>query len=304
MRNLPPVDEMAAFALVAERRSFGKAATELGVSRSALSHAMRALEERLGVRLLNRTTRSVAPTDAGERLLARLRPALDEIGAAVEEIDSFRDTPAGSLRLTVLPLAGKTVVAPMLAKFMAAYPLIRVELSSDGALRDIVRDRFDAGIRPGERVERDMVVVPVSAPIRFSVLVAPQYLKQHGTPKTPRDLLSHDCIRLRLPSSGGLFPWRFARSGEEFELPVDGRLIVNDSDLMMQATMDGIGIAYLARELFEAEIAAGKLVTLFDDWMPKSAGLYLYYPSRRQIPTPLRTFIDFLNAERRGQSGD
>jgi DNA-binding transcriptional LysR family regulator len=294
------MDEMAAFARVAEHRSFGKAATELGVSRSALSHAMRALEERLGLRLLNRTTRSVSATDAGERLLARLRPALDEIGAAVEEINSLRDTPAGPLRLTVLPLATDTVVAPMLARFMTAYPAIRIEISSDGALRDIVRDRFDAGIRPGERVERDMVVVPVSAPLHFTVFAAPDYLKRRGTPKAPRDLLTHDCIRLRLPSSGGLFPWRFARGDDVFELPVDGRLIVNDADLMIKATVDGIGIAYLARELIEDHLAAGRLITLFDDWMPKTAGLFLYYPSRRQVPAPLRAFIDFLKAERRG----
>ncbi|HEY1719977.1 MAG TPA: LysR substrate-binding domain-containing protein [Magnetospirillaceae bacterium] len=300
MRNLPSVDEMAAFALVAERRSFGKAATELGVSRSALSHAMRALEERLGVRLLNRTTRSVAPTEAGERLLARLRPALDEIGAAVEEIDNLRDTPAGSLRLTVLPLAAETIVAPMLARFMATYPAIRMEISADGALRDIVRDRFDAGIRPGERIERDMVVVPVGAPFHFVICASPDYLERHGTPKVPRDLLSHDCIRLRLPSSGGFLPWRFARGDDTFEVPVDGRLIVNDSRLMVQATVDGVGIGYMAREMQQELIAEGKLVTLFDEWMPKPAGLFLYYPSRRQLPTPLRAFIDFLKAERRG----
>src|SRR5579862_4250264 len=212
-----PIDEMAAFALVAEHRSFGKAAAEMGVSRSALSHAMRTLEERLGVRLLNRTTRSVAATEAGERLLARLRPALDEIGAAIEEINHFRDKPAGALRLTVLPLAGTTIVAPMLARFLAAYPAIRVEISSDATLHDIVRDRFDAGIRPGERVERDMVVVPVSGPIPLIVFAAPDYLARHGTPKTPKELQSHDCVRVRL-TSGGFLPWRFARENEEFEV--------------------------------------------------------------------------------------
>jgi DNA-binding transcriptional LysR family regulator len=299
MRNLPPVDEMAAFALVAERRSFGKAAAELGVSRSALSHAMRTLEERLGIRLLNRTTRSVAPTEAGERLLARLRPALDEIGAAVDEIDNFRDTPAGSLRLTVLPVAAKTVLAPLLARFLTAYPAIRLEISSDAALRDIVRDRFDAGIRPGERVERDMVVVPIGQPIRLTMAASPQYLARRGTPKTPRDLLTHECIRLRLPSSGGFFPWRFAKGGEAIEIPVEGRLIVNDPDLTLQAAMDGIGISYIDRAMLEPHIAAGRLVSLLDDWMPKSIDLFLYYPSRRQVPAPLRAFIDFLKAERR-----
>jgi len=309
MTNLP-IDEMAAFALVAEHKSFAKAAVALGVSRSALSHTMRALEERLGVRLLNRTTRSVAPTDAGERLLARLRPALDEIGAAVEEINTYRDSPAGSLRLTVLPLATRTVVAPMLARFMAAYPQIRVEISSDGALRDIVRDRFDAGIRPGERVERDMVVVPVSGPIRLAVVASPEYLARKGTPRTPRDLQEHDCIRLRLPSSGGLFPWRFASArrgqdatgGETFEVAVDGRLIANDTDLIIRAALDGAGIAYVAGENLDAAIAEGRLVRLLADWTPPLSGLYLYYPSRRQVPRPLRAFIDFLKAERRAPS--
>ena len=292
---------MAAFALVAEHKSFAKAAVALGVSRSALSHTLRGLEERLGVRLLNRTTRSVAPTDAGEKLLARLRPALDEIGEAVEEITALRDAPAGPLRLTVLPMATRTVVAPILARFMAAFPAIKIEISSDGALRDIVRDRFDAGIRPGERVERDMVVVPVSGPIRMSVVAAPAYLARAGMPRTPRELQNHDCIRLRLPSSGGLFPWRFTNGTDMFEVAVEGRLIANDTDLIAQAALDGVGIAYIAGESVEGAIADGRLARLLADWMPTMTGLYLYYPSRRQVPRPLRAFIDFLKAERRAE---
>ncbi len=298
-----PIDEMAAFALVAEHKSFAKAAVALGVSRSALSHTMRALEERLGVRLLNRTTRSVAPTDAGERLLARLRPALDEIGAAVDEINALKDSPAGSLRLTVLPLATHTVIEPILARFMAAYPAIKVEISSDGMMRDIVRERFDAGIRPGERVERDMVVVPVGGPIRLRVVASPAYLARKGTPRTPRELQEHDCIRLRLPSSGGMLPWRFTRGGETFEVAVDGRLIANDPELILRAALDGIGIAYLAEDTMDPAIANGRLVQLLAEWTPALTGLYLYYPSRRQVPRPLRAFIDFLKAERRGAAG-
>ena len=296
-----PIDDMAAFALVAEHKSFGKAATEIGVSRSALSHSIRALEERLGVRLLNRTTRSVATTAAGERLLERLRPALDEIGAAIEEINSFRDKPAGSLRLTVLPLASKTIVAPMLARFMAAYPAIRIEISSDSTLHDIVRDRFDAGIRPGERVERDMVVVPVSGPIPLVVFAAPDYLKRHGTPKTPKELQSHDCARLRL-AGGGFLPWRFARGEESFEVSIDGRLIVNDPEVMIRAVLDGAGIGYSPREMLEPAMSEGKLVQLLSDWTPSASGLYLYYPNRRQVPAPLRAFIDFLKAEVRANA--
>jgi DNA-binding transcriptional LysR family regulator len=295
-----PIDEMAAFALVAERKSFGKAASELGVSRSALSHSMRTLEERLGVRLLNRTTRSVAATEAGERLLTRLRPALDEIGAAVEEINHFRDKPAGSLRLTVLPLAAKTILAPMVAKFLAAYPAIRIEISADATLHDIVRDRFDAGIRPGERVERDMVVVPVSGPIKLAAVASPDYIRRHGTPKTPKELQSHECIRLRM-ASGGTLPWRFAKAGEEFEVSVDGRLVVNNDELLVRATIDGAGIAYMPREMFDDALGQGKLVQVLADWSPVTAGLYLFYPSRRQVPAPLRAFIDFLKAEVRAK---
>jgi DNA-binding transcriptional LysR family regulator len=297
-----PIDDMAAFAMVAEHKSFGKAANALGVSRSALSHAMRALEDRLGVRLLNRTTRSVAPTEAGERLLARLRPALDEIGAAIEEINLFRDKPAGSLRLTVLPLAAKTIVGPMLSRFLDAFPAIRIEISSDATLHDIVRDRFDAGIRPGARVERDMVVVPLSAPMPLVTFASPGYLARRGTPKTPKDLQTHDCIRVRL-AGGGFLPWRFARGNDEFEVSVEGRLIVNDGDLMVQAAIDGIGIGNMPREMAEPALSQGKLVQLLLDWTPVGTGLYLYYPSRRQVPAPLRAFIDFLKAEVRAKAG-
>ena len=296
-----PIDDMAAFALVAEHKSFGKAAAKLGVSRSALSHAMRTLEERLGVRLLNRTTRSVAVTEAGERLLMRLRPALDEIGAAVEEINQFRDSPAGSLRLTVLPLAGRTILAPMLARFLAAYPAIKLEVSMDAILHDIVRERFDAGIRPGERVERDMVVVPLTGPIELVAFAAPSYLERHGTPKTPKDLQSHDCIRLRM-LSGATLPWLFARGGDQFEVSVEGRLITNDDDLIVQAAIGGAGIGLLPRQAVEQSLGDGRLVRLLADWTRVGTGLYLYYPSRRQVPAPLRAFIDFLKAETRAKS--
>lgn len=291
-----PINEMAAFALVAEHRSFGKAAAALGVSRSALSHSMRGLEDRLGVRLLNRTTRSVAPTEAGERLLARLRPALDEINAAVEDINTLRDKPAGSLRLTALPLAGKMILAPILARFMAAYPSIRLEISMDAVLHDIVRDRFDAGIRPGDRVERDMVVVPLTEPMPLVVFAAPDYLARHGTPKTPKDLQAHDCIRLRM-LSGATLPWRFARAGDEFEVSVDGRLVINNDDMIVRAAIDGAGIGCLPRAAVEEPLREGRLVQLLAEWTRVGTGLYLYYPSRRQVPAPLRAFIDFLKAE-------
>ena len=293
-----PINEMTAFALVAEHKSFGKAAKALGVSRSALSHSMRALEERLGVRLLNRTTRSVAPTEAGERLLARLRPALDEIGAAVEEINALRDTPAGSLRLTVLPTAATTVVAPMIARFLAAYPAIRLEVVAETELRDIVRDRFDAGIRPGTRVERDMVVVPVSGPIRLATFAAPSYLARRGVPRLPRDLQTHACVRLRTPG-GGTLPWRFARGDEGFEVQVDGPLIVNEQDLLLRAVADGVGIGHFPADVVTPLVQDGRLALVLEDWALEAAGLFLYYPSRRQVPAHLRAFIDFLKAETR-----
>ena len=297
-----PIDEMAAFALVAQHKSFGKAAAELGVSRSALSHAMRGLEDRLGVRLLNRTTRSVSTTEAGDRLLTRLRPALDEITAAVEEINHFRDKPAGSLRLTVLPLAGKTILAPVVARFLAAYPSIRLEISMDAVLHDIVRDRFDAGIRPGERVERDMVVVPLTGPLPLVVFASPDYLERNGAPKTPKELQNHDCIRLRM-LSGATLPWRFVRGGDEFEVSVDGRFVVNNDEMIVRAAIDGGGIGCLPRLAIEEPLREGKLVLLLEEWTRIGSGLYLYYPSRRQVPAPLRAFIDFLKAEVRGKVG-
>jgi DNA-binding transcriptional LysR family regulator len=290
--------EMSAFAEVAARRSFAKAAGQLGVSRSTLSETIRGIEEKLGVRLLNRTTRSVAPTEAGERLLARMAPLLDDFHAALDSVNEFRSTPAGQLRLTVPPPVARLLIEPILARFLAAHPKVTVEVSADGILRDIVKDRFDAGIRAGERIDRDMIAVPIGGELRAAVVTAPSYLEAHPAPIKPQDLQAHNCIRLRFPS-GALVPWTFEKGGKQLEVVVDGNLIVNEESLQQRAAVDGVGIAYGLLDSFEGPVRASRLVTLLESWMPRLPRLYLYYPSRRQNPAPLQAFIDFLRKERR-----
>jgi DNA-binding transcriptional LysR family regulator len=289
----PDLADMNALLAVAERRSFAKAAAQLGISRSRLSETIRGLEERLGVRLLNRTTRSVAPTQAGERLLARLRPLLEDFDAALDSINAFRDKPAGLLRLTVPPPVASLMLAPLLARFLAEYPAISLEISADAALTDIVANRFDAGIRPGERVERDMIAVRIGGEVRSVVVAAPDYLARHPRPTTPRDLEAHDCIMFRLPS-GAVFPWPFEKKGQRLEAAVSGRLTVNDAELSIRAALDGVGVLYTALDFVAPLIEAGRLVALLEDWQTRSAALFLYYPSRRQVPAPLQAFIEFL----------
>lgn len=284
---------MNAFVAVAEQHSFAKAATQLGLSRSRLSETIRGLEERLGVRLLNRTTRSVAATEAGERLLAQLRPLLDDFGTALESVNAFRDRPAGLLRLTVAPPVARRMLPPLLAPFLTQYPDINLEISADAALTDIVANRFDAGIRPGERVERDMIAMRIGRTYRSVVVAAPDYLARHPRPTTPRDLESHNCIMYRLPS-GTIFPWPFQRKGRRLEAAVRGRLTINDEDVAVRAALDGVGILYTFLDLVAPLIAAGQLVPLLEDWNTHSVDLFLYYSSRRQVSAPLRAFIEFL----------
>lgn len=290
--------EMHAFVAVAERSSFARAAVHLDVSRSALSETIRGLEEKLGIRLLNRTTRSVAMTEVGERLLARLRPALQNVDAAFESINAFRDTPAGHLRLTVPRPAARVVIEPILSQFLAAYPSITLEIVTDSALTDIVRGRFDAGIRPGHRLEQDMHALRVGEDARPTVAAAPDYLQRCGRPREPADLQRHNCIRQRY-ASGALSPWTFEKDGRGLEVAVEGSLIVSDGDLALRAALDGIGIARLPISTVGPHLESGALVSLLDDWAPPSVGFYLYYPSRRQIPAALQAFIDFVRAHRR-----
>jgi len=292
--------EMTAFVAIAERLSFAKAAVQLGVSRSALSETMRGLEDKLGVRLLNRTTRSVALTQVGERLLAELRPALASFEAAVESINQFRDKPAGHLRLTVPRPAAKMVIEPILGKFLAAYPAISLEIATDSALTDIVRDRFDAGIRPGHVLEQDMIAIRVGEDARPTVVGSPDYLSRHGHPKTPADLQTHNCIRQRF-ASGAIHQWAFEKRGKSVEVMVKGSLIVSDGDLALRAALDGVGLARLSTTLIGPHVAARRLVSLLEDWTPRSVGFFLYYPSRRQAPAALQAFVDFLKAHARAE---
>jgi DNA-binding transcriptional LysR family regulator len=294
----PSIAEMSAFVAVAERASFAKAARHLGVSRSTLSETIRALEEKLGVRLLNRTTRSVAPTEIGERLLGELRPALEGFEAAVESINVFRDKPAGHLRLTVPRPAAKMVIEPILAKFLAAHPAITLEVVTDSALTDIVRDRFDAGIRPGHRVEQDMIAVRVGEDARPTIVASPDYLARHPAPKAPGDLSAHNCVRQRF-AGGVVHRWAFEKRGKALEVTVAGSLITSDGDLAIRAALDGIAIARVPATYVEPHIAGKRLVPLLEDWVPRSVGFFLYYPSRRRTPAALQAFIDTVKANAR-----
>jgi DNA-binding transcriptional LysR family regulator len=289
----PSIAEMNAFVAVAGQRSFAKAAIQLGVSRSGLSETIGALEAGLGVRLFNRTTRSVALTVAGERLLAKLRPLLDELAGAFDAINAFRDTPAGLLRLTVPPPVSSFMLAPILSRFIAEYPEIEVEISVDAALTDIVAGRFDAGMRAGERLERDMIAVRIGVEMAVAVVAAPRYLERNPLPLKPGDLETHNCIRFRFPS-GVIFPWQFEKKGKRIEVAVTGRLTVNDEELAVRAAVDGVGVLYTAAGYVAPEIAAGRLVSLLEDWRPANAQIFLYYPNRRRVPLPLQAFIEFL----------
>jgi DNA-binding transcriptional LysR family regulator len=291
--------EMNAFIAIAEQRSFAKAAVRLGLSASTLSETLRRLEERLGVRLIERTTRSVAPTEAGERLLARLRPVLEDYESALESINDFRATPSGTLRLSVAPPAADLVLAPLLARFAAQYPEIRLEITVDDALADIVAGRFDAGMRHGERLERDMIALRVSEELRQGIAASRAYFEGRGRPETPDDLRRHNCIRIRL-SSGALLSWRFARKGRTFEVAVEGSLVVNDVALALRAMRDGAGLLQLPTDYFAQGIAAGELESVLSDWMPnRTDTLFLYYSSRRQMRAPLQAFLDFLRQNRK-----
>jgi DNA-binding transcriptional LysR family regulator len=298
----PGFAETSAFVAVVEQKSFTKAAKQLGLSPPRVSEMVRQLEERLGVRLVERTTRSVAATTAGERLIERLRPVLDEYRAAFEAADEFRGTPAGLLRLTVAPPAADFVLAPVIPRFLKLYPEISLDISVDGALTDIVAGRFDAGIRPGERVARDMIALRVSDEMPFVVAAAPAYLARRGEPKTPQELTAHDCIRLRLPS-GGFFPWRFRLNRRIVEVRVEGPLIVNGSTIPLTAAIQGAGLVQLPLPYVAGELAAGRLVSVLDQWAPPpSEGFFLYYPSRRQTRAALKALVDFLRDARRGGS--
>jgi DNA-binding transcriptional LysR family regulator len=298
----PGFSETNAFVAVLEQKSFTRAAKQLGLSPARVSELIRGLEELLGVRLVERTTRSVAATAAGERLLARLRPVLDDYRAALDSLNEFRAKPAGTLRLTVPPPAAEFLLAPVITQFLKTYPEIRLDVSVEDALTDIVAERYDAGIRPGERVARDMIALRVGDPMPLSVVASPTYLAERGTPKTPQDLGRHNCIRIRF-SSGVFLPWRFGHKRRSIEVQVDGSLVVNDSALAIRAVSDGLGLMQFARLNFEPMLADGRVVTVLDDWAPPPfEGFYLYYPSRRQIRPALKVLVDFLRRSQRARA--
>ncbi len=290
------IAEMTAFVAIAEQASFAKAAAQLGMSRSALSESLRALEERLEVRLINRTTRSVALTEAGERLLLQLRPLLENFDAALESVNAFRGSPAGHLRITVPGPAARTIIEPILTRFLKAYPAITLEVIVDSALTDIVRNRFDAGIRPGHRVERDMIAVRVGEDAQPTVVASPDYLRRHGTPKEPGELRAHNCTRLKLASNQPQ-RWTFERRGKALEVDVTGSLIAGDSGLVLRTALDGLAVGRIPYHVVQPHIAAKTLVPLLEDWRPRPVGFYLYYPSRRQMPAALQALIATLKAE-------
>jgi DNA-binding transcriptional LysR family regulator len=293
--------EMSAFAAIAEQRSFAKAAAQLGLGKSTLSQNLRSLEERLGVRLLNRTTRSVSLTEAGARLLARVGPSLVELNAAVDEVANHRQSPTGLLRLVVQPPVATLLIEPILARFLWEYPGVQMDVAVVKMPADIVAEGFDAGIRIGEQIDRDMIAMRVMGEGRFLVVASPDYVAGHPKPKTPRDLHHHDCIRNRLPN-GAVFGWDFEKNGKVLHSSVEGRLIVNDIELSIRAVRDGLGLAYLLYDYVAADLKAGRLVPLLEDWSPRVSGFFLYHSSRRQITGPLQALITFLKAEavRRG----
>jgi DNA-binding transcriptional LysR family regulator len=296
----PGFSETRAFVAVLEQSSFTRAARQLGLSPARVSELIRNLEERLAVRLVERTTRSVAATAAGERLLARLRPVLDEYQAALDSLDDFRAKPAGTLRLAVPPPAAEFLLAPVIAQFLKTYPEIKLDVSVDDALTDIVAERYDAGIRSGERVARDMIALRISDPMPLAVVASPAYLAKRGTPKKPQDLERHNCIRIRF-ASGRFLQWRFASKRRSLEVQVDGSLVVNDSALAIRAVSDGLGLLQFARLYFAPMLADGRLVTVLDDWAPPPfEGFYIYYPSRRHVRPALKVFVDFVRNAQRG----
>jgi DNA-binding transcriptional LysR family regulator len=290
---------LLAFAAVARERSFTKAAAQLGVSQSALSHTIRGLEERLGLRLLTRTTRSVAPTQAGDRLYQTVGPRFAEIEAEVAALSELRDKPAGTVRITAGEHAANATLWPALEKILPTYPDIKVEITVDYGFTDIVAERFDAGVRLGEQVAKDMIAVRIGADLRMAVVGSRSYFERRKRPQTPRDLTAHECINLRLPTYGGLYTWEFEKNKREFKVHVEGQLVFNNIALRLNAARAGLGLAYLPEDQVEADIAAGRLVRVLGDWCPPFSGYHLYYPNRRQSSPAFARVVESLRYRRK-----
>ncbi len=290
--------EIAAFVAVAQERSFTRAAAKLGITQSSLSHTIRRLEAKLGVRLLARTTRSVAPTDAGERLLSAVRPALEDIDVGLASLSELREKPAGSIRITTGGHAAETFLLPVLQRFLPDYPDIKVEIAIDYGLTDVVTQHYDAGIRLGEQVAKDMVAVRIGPDLRMAAVAAPSYFTRRTRPRVPQDLAQHLCINLRLPTSGGLYAWEFEKGNRELHVRVDGQIAFNDVMIALKAARAGLGIAIVFEDMVKTEIEAGQLVRVLADWCPPFSGYHLYYPSRRHLSPAFALLVDALRYRR------
>lgn len=295
MRPIDPGD-LASFLAIARHRSFRRAADEIGCTPSALSHAIRVLEERLDVRLFNRTTRNVALTEAGEQLFARVAPAFRDIDDALDDLNNFRGTPVGALRLNCARSSAEMVVRPLVSRFLVGHPRVEVDIVVSNALVDLVSGGFDAGVRFGETIAQDMIAVPIGPRQRSAIVASPAFLETHPRPTRPEDLKVLPCIRLRF-DSGRYYAWEFERGGVELAVEVDGPLTMNDQSLMIEAALDGVGLTYAFEGQVERHVAEGRLVRVLEDWCPYYSGFYLYYPSRRQLPAALRAFVDFVRAD-------
>jgi DNA-binding transcriptional LysR family regulator len=289
------LNDLQAFVVVARERSFTRAAAQMGTSRSALSHAMLALEARLGVRLLARTTRSVSTTEAGARLLSTVAPRLQEIDAELRSLSAMRDKPAGTVRITAHDHAITTALWPRLLPLLKQYPDIQIEFSVDYAFTDIASQRFDAGVRAGDRVDKDMVAVRIAPDLRLAVVASPEYLAGKPMPKRPQELTDHRCVNLRLPTHGNLYAWDFEKGKKSVNVRVRGQTVFNSTFLMLQAALDGLGFAYVPFDLVQPHIAAGRLVPVLEDWWPSFPGYHLYYANRRQIAPALALVIEALS---------
>jgi DNA-binding transcriptional LysR family regulator len=289
--------QLTAFAAVAQHQSFTRAATYLGISTPSLSQTVRGLEEQFGVRLLNRTTRSVSLTEAGENLLGHLSPVLEGVDRAVDAVNAFREKPAGILRLTVHPVAASTMIAPLVARFSAQYPAIRLEISVDDECKDLVSERFDAGIHLGDGIAQDMIAVSIGAKFRLSTVASPNYLARTAPLSAPDDLREHNCIRYRWSNAGHNHPWQFEKADDHVEVAVEGSLTVNDLDLALRAALEGLGVVQLPEAWVAPLVEKGALVRLLADWSPCWTNFFLFYASRRHVPLKLRTLVDFLRKE-------
>lgn len=291
-------NDLISFLMVARERSFTKAAAKLGVSQSALSHSIRGLEERLQIRLLTRTTRSVAPTEAGERLANSLGPRFAEIESELEALSEMRARPAGNIRVTAGEHAVNSVLWPVMKPFLANYPDINVEITVDNTLTDIVTERFDAGIRLGEQVAKDMIAVRIGPDMSMAVVGSPAYLAKYGVPATPAELQNHRCINMRLPTMGGLYAWEFEKQGRELKVRVDGQLTFNSLRQRIDAAVMGFGLSFMPEDAVKNEISSGHLIRVLEDWCEPFPGYYLYYPSRRQHTTAFSLFVEALRYPR------